>query len=144
MCVMCVGWLSLSFFKQKTAYEMRISDWSSDVCSSDLVGAALGLGAAGDALDQQVHRDLQLHRVVHRLADPAQQRVERVGLGQVARVAVEDEAAFRVVAREAVLEHAQQDLVGHQVATCHDFLRLPAQRARSDENTSELSSLMRK
>src|SRR3546814_5053358 len=30
------------FFKQKTAYEMRISDWSSDVCSSDLgFGAAL-------------------------------------------------------------------------------------------------------
>src|SRR3546814_13649692 len=27
------------FFKQKTAYEMRISDWSSDVCSSDLVVA---------------------------------------------------------------------------------------------------------
>src|SRR3546814_20640283 len=26
------------FFKQKTAYEMRISDWSSDVCSSELVG----------------------------------------------------------------------------------------------------------
>src|SRR3546814_17491680 len=29
------------FFKQKTAYEMRISDWSSDVCSSDLVIPAL-------------------------------------------------------------------------------------------------------
>src|SRR3546814_11086853 len=28
----------LFFFKQKTAYEMRISDWSSDVCSSDLIG----------------------------------------------------------------------------------------------------------
>src|SRR3546814_3810368 len=28
--------LLLFFFKQKTAYEMRISDWSSDVCSSDL------------------------------------------------------------------------------------------------------------
>src|SRR3546814_623617 len=28
------------FFKQKTAYEMRISDWSSDVCSSDLVSGA--------------------------------------------------------------------------------------------------------
>src|SRR3546814_4713109 len=27
------------FFKQKTAYEMRISDWSSDVCSSDLDGS---------------------------------------------------------------------------------------------------------
>src|SRR3546814_7957183 len=30
------SWL-LFFFKQKTAYEMRISDWSSDVCSSDLL-----------------------------------------------------------------------------------------------------------
>src|SRR3546814_1635003 len=28
------------FFKQKTAYEMRISDWSSDVCSSDLIARA--------------------------------------------------------------------------------------------------------
>src|SRR3546814_5893299 len=28
--------LFVFFFKQKTAYEMRISDWSSDVCSSDL------------------------------------------------------------------------------------------------------------
>src|SRR3546814_6224924 len=28
------------FFKQKTAYEMRISDWSSDVCSSDLTSPA--------------------------------------------------------------------------------------------------------
>src|SRR3546814_4137172 len=31
-------WLFFFFFKQKTAYEMRISDWSSDVCSSDLGG----------------------------------------------------------------------------------------------------------
>src|SRR3546814_7134775 len=30
--------LCFLFFKQKTAYEMRISDWSSDVCSSDLSG----------------------------------------------------------------------------------------------------------
>src|SRR3546814_20936222 len=29
--------VSLFFFKQKTAYELRISDWSSDVCSSDLI-----------------------------------------------------------------------------------------------------------
>src|SRR3546814_8768870 len=33
--VMCLL-LSFFLFKQKTAYEMRISDWSSDVCSSDL------------------------------------------------------------------------------------------------------------
>src|SRR3546814_10887284 len=36
------------FFKQKTAYEMRISDWSSDVCSSDLKGTGTG-DAAGAA-----------------------------------------------------------------------------------------------
>src|SRR3546814_7739422 len=38
MCMIC-GYFF--FFKQKTAYEMRISDWSSDVCSSDLVRAKL-------------------------------------------------------------------------------------------------------
>src|SRR3546814_1519635 len=32
----CVYFWFVFFFKQKTAYEMRISDWSSDVCSSDL------------------------------------------------------------------------------------------------------------
>src|SRR3546814_9560216 len=32
----CARYISLFFFKQKTAYELRISDWSSDVCSSDL------------------------------------------------------------------------------------------------------------
>src|SRR3546814_9046629 len=46
------------FFKQKTAYEMRISDWSSDVCSSDLGEAAgplqAGLAtAAALVLDQR-------------------------------------------------------------------------------------------
>src|SRR3546814_10336091 len=38
------------FFKQKTAYEMRISDWSSDVCSSDLRdphGPGRGLSGSG-------------------------------------------------------------------------------------------------
>src|SRR3546814_3650749 len=35
LCVICLSFCFF-FFKQKTAYEMRISDWSSDVCSSDL------------------------------------------------------------------------------------------------------------
>src|SRR3546814_11181896 len=40
------------FFKQKTAYEMRISDWSSDVCSSDLVDRACPAdGAVGERRD---------------------------------------------------------------------------------------------
>src|SRR3546814_16069627 len=41
MCFFC--------FKQKTAYEMRISDWSSDGCSSDLGQAALLESMAGDS-----------------------------------------------------------------------------------------------
>src|SRR3546814_18239329 len=43
---MYVCCLSFFFFKQKTAYEMRISDWSSDVCSSDLGGKAAAAPAA--------------------------------------------------------------------------------------------------
>src|SRR3546814_8462037 len=35
--------INIFFFKQKTAYEMRISDWSSDVCSSDLEVLMLGV-----------------------------------------------------------------------------------------------------
>src|SRR3546814_998439 len=47
--VCCLLLFVFFFFKQKTAYEMRISDWSSDVCSSDLQQVAqkvpLALGA---------------------------------------------------------------------------------------------------
>src|SRR3546814_5335274 len=39
--------LCFFFFKQKTAYEMRISDWSSDVCSSDLLDLHLRPSEAG-------------------------------------------------------------------------------------------------
>src|SRR3546814_5149576 len=38
LCPLFVCFVLFFFFKQKTAYEMRISDWSSDVCSSDLHG----------------------------------------------------------------------------------------------------------
>src|SRR3546814_7056033 len=50
----CSVALSPSFFfcKQKTAYEMRISDWSSDVCSSDLTLAGIALAAAAEHADQ--------------------------------------------------------------------------------------------
>src|SRR3546814_10047010 len=52
-CFMCVLFF---FFKQKTAYEMRISDWSSDVCSSDLdTSVAVFLV---DAARQHQHRGL--------------------------------------------------------------------------------------
>src|SRR3546814_7673976 len=53
------------FFKQKTAYEMRISDWSSDVCSSDLKVATPetlqdAYLAAQEAMADQVFPDLGL------------------------------------------------------------------------------------
>src|SRR3546814_9833563 len=57
-----LGLLLCCFFKQKTAYDMRISDWSSDVCSSDL------LAEIGDRIERHVvtaalHRiDLMLHQ----------------------------------------------------------------------------------
>src|SRR3546814_17978898 len=41
--------MSIFFFKQKTAYEMRISDWSSDVCSSDLQATGVA-DVAGERL----------------------------------------------------------------------------------------------
>src|SRR3546814_1800926 len=43
---MCVDVFYFFFFKQKTAYEMRISDWSSDVCSSDLGSFLIGVVTA--------------------------------------------------------------------------------------------------
>src|SRR3546814_11397733 len=45
--VYLVGVCVFFFFKQKTAYEMRISDWSSDVCSSDLLGHERLAGEGG-------------------------------------------------------------------------------------------------
>src|SRR3546814_1971964 len=73
--MLVLDWSLFLFFKQKTAYEMRISDWSSDVCSSDLHDAThtvafqrvhgagdrkIGLAGAGraDAEIQIVRRDV--------------------------------------------------------------------------------------
>src|SRR3546814_14200582 len=66
--------LCFFFFKQKTAYDMRISDWSSDVCSSDL----------RDGLDDAGERVVRPRREVgERVATP---------LRQIERAIVEDAA----------------------------------------------------
>src|SRR3546814_1646253 len=54
LCARVDGYL-IFFFKQKTAYELRISDWSSDVCSSDLRNPADSL-----ALPRTSRHDLRL------------------------------------------------------------------------------------
>src|SRR3546814_7563607 len=66
VCVsMCLWYLNVCivfFFKQKTAYEMRISDWSSDVCSSDLLLVIHRVGAQipGQHKIVIIHRTAQL------------------------------------------------------------------------------------
>src|SRR3546814_4782498 len=61
------------FFKQKTAYEMRISDWSSDVCSSDLEKLAVkfighrgveGIGEAAAIFDDRDRRPDRIDRLI--------------------------------------------------------------------------------
>src|SRR3546814_3868581 len=58
--------MSFFFFKQKTAYEMRISDWSSDVCSSDLVGGD-GVEIHGAHRAPQLQRHAMGRALAHRL-----------------------------------------------------------------------------
>src|SRR3546814_11401618 len=65
------------FFKQKTAYEMRISDWSSDVCSSDLAEGndrEVERGGVVDAVEIEEQRRGD--------ADVEQQRAEQEAEGQ--------------------------------------------------------------
>src|SRR3546814_1337149 len=74
---LCGSVVCVFFFKQKTAYEMRISDWSSDVCSSDLPRRAMGhllghgvrFGLAGEvmAFGEGIETMLSLHEIAPRL-----------------------------------------------------------------------------
>src|SRR3546814_7266028 len=65
------------FFKQKTAYEMRISDWSSDVCSSDLSALiALPADVSGPALERALQTILDRHDVLRARLDAATHQLE--------------------------------------------------------------------
>src|SRR3546814_14098668 len=70
------------FFKQKTAYELRISDWSSDVCSSDLLALFLARPFAG--LERRFSKGIRLrHRFGHRLAGVADRRHHHLVVNQI-------------------------------------------------------------
>src|SRR3546814_17703504 len=75
--------MCIFFFKQKTAYEMRISDWSSDVCSSDLVACLFGR--------QDIVRmnDLEFLAIGFQLAGDEALFMERQQLTRPARVPAE-------------------------------------------------------
>src|SRR3546814_7817024 len=65
------------FFKQKTAYEMRISDWSSDVCSSDLLSSANAYTDAKFAAWDDTFAAFQ-GEIDHRLAEQ-DRRIDKQG-----------------------------------------------------------------
>src|SRR3546814_8620915 len=129
VCVIC-----FFFFKQKTAYEMRISDWSSDVCSSDLsfpssrrFGRQGRLdGRAGLQLEHAGHDNLVSR--CHALDDPYQideGRTQCDGLhrGLVLGIDLPDIRTFR--------------------PTGDGPRRHEHPLGRTEETTSELQSLMR-
>src|SRR3546814_10843404 len=120
--------LCFFLFKQKTAYELRISDWSSDVCSSDLELDRAGQRVAVDrrfAFERHRHRHLHVHGpaqlVAVDLAIFDVERTHRAGVlaGEAVAVAADGENRF---------------LVAH---------RRFGDAIRSEEHTSELQSLMR-
>src|SRR3546814_4056373 len=128
------------FFKQKTAYEMRISDWSSDVCSSDLVRAGCRLPW------RRVRRPVPVS-----IINPAKaSRAAGVGMPAVdTRASVESlgnlerRMTFRLPAERL------EDQVGGRLREIARTARIKGFRPgkvpakRSEEHTSELQSLMR-
>src|SRR3546814_9633507 len=66
------------FFKQKTAYDMRISDWSSDVCSSDLLKMG-GMDFTISTATRQTSEDALLKDAVNAFKARAQLATEALG-----------------------------------------------------------------
>src|SRR3546814_3660093 len=117
--------MSFFFFKQKTAYEMRISDWSSDVCSSDLL-------ARLRPVQRQRRRDLDAGAVEGEAGRPHHHVARTFGGSEVEQ-------------RLGVAAVAQHD---HRHAAAGSAVAAgeppdPVDRRRSEEHTSELQSLMR-
>jgi hypothetical protein len=99
--------------------------------------AALAAGApAGQPPDHLVVVDDELEHEVERLAPVLEHVAQDLGLRDVPREAVEQETVLRVVLREAVADHGDGDLVGHQVTTVHVRLgQLAKVRAARDVGT---------
>src|SRR3546814_4502363 len=130
------------FFKQKTAYEMRISDWSSDVCSSDLP-------------DRCRHRDQALRTAERRNASAAALGSANPYQGRGSARRLHARSSFpHGVGRDirADLFPSLPERAGglrvHRGAGVAERVRfkrdrIPGKGGRSEEHTSELQSLMR-
>src|SRR3546814_6824436 len=92
------------FFKQKTAYEMRISDWSSDVCSSDLrdLVTALGVDAGGGVDEVGDLGRRYLHLVVEEDGDGKARHLARSRLHLFGDLADGERSEERRVGKECV------------------------------------------
>src|SRR3546814_1691135 len=155
------------FFKQKTAYEMRISDWSSDVCSSDLDAVVGGAELAGQKRlvvvgvePRQRARHEVLVEFLHILERlDGLRRVEHdlgVVVDHLAAEAPENGVRQAVAVADRVAErHAHGVTVGFQLLGAVEHRLLvgregrengllePGLALRSEEHTSEHKSLMR-
>src|SRR3546814_9292651 len=128
--------LDVFFFKQKTAYEMRISDWSSDVCSSDL----LVLGNAKDAIETSLEENF-----FNLTMNPADTCRAFQDIIESEKKTPEDVAKrFGLTERFVRSRLRLADLADPIFeALRNGEITLNVAVARSDEHTSELQSLMR-
>src|SRR3546814_5357175 len=129
------------FFKQKTAYEMRISDWSSDVCSSDLNERGARAIARHPPRDRREREHAALALIVgaHQHDDIFDRDDDDH------RPHLEAEHAHDLVAADSPAHLPQhvakgEDRAGADVG--EDYSQRP-QRQRTHEHTYELQSLMR-
>src|SRR3546814_6663227 len=129
---MCHYTIVVVFFKQKTAYEMRISDWSSDVCSSDLSRTTpsslereypLNLFMIGDQELEMLSADQRIASVVLRDVDISYERSGQEPLLVVSNCSL-------TVGREEFVAVVGPSGCGKSTV-------------RSEEHTSELQSLKR-
>src|SRR3546814_4160609 len=123
------------FFKQKTAYEMRISDWSSDVCSSDLQSG--GCRCRRDTVPAQVAPD-RIARRTRARRNGAQGDMASDIVNQVADTAI---TVLRCAAHR--FEHDRVKITRYLAPPEGIAGRHERAGQRSEEHTSELQSLMR-
>src|SRR3546814_8944453 len=120
--VCCVGgvtWMWIGFFKQKTAYEVRISDWSSDVCSSDRGAKRLECRVEGETWIAEALGDLP-HEAIRRVAHAARLGVAALGKkvrkgGQVVLRAdiAQEKVNLGGFAPSFVVDKLMEESVGH-------------------------------